>query len=164
MPASAIQATFSDFKLVRGRKVAMLVFEVPIEAADAALDTLGGLPRPDQEAWCGIARINPAKAVEKHVSEPPTQSSPAPVEKIRRRFNTLPLPTQCAMKCEEPAFWKFLSEVYAANEISDPETAASYVRRHCGVQSRKEIIEGSEPAEYWLALAGEFDLWMRAPA
>ena len=37
---TAIKATFSDFKLIKGRKVAQLIFEVPIEATDAALAAL----------------------------------------------------------------------------------------------------------------------------
>ncbi len=37
-----ICATFSDFRLVKGRKVCQLVCEVPLEQADAALAALGG--------------------------------------------------------------------------------------------------------------------------
>lgn len=164
MSASAIQATFSDFKLIKGRKCAQLVFEVPIEAADAALDTLGGLPRPDQEAWCGIARINPAKTAEKAASEPVTQSASLSGDKVRRRFNTLPMKQQAAMRCNEAAFQRFLSEEHSAFQILDPETAAAFVRGFCGVKSRSEIVEGSEAAEKWLGLDGKYDLWMRAVA
>ena len=40
---AAIKATFSDFKLIKTRKVAQLVMEIPVEQADAALKALGGL-------------------------------------------------------------------------------------------------------------------------
>src|SRR4051812_4591789 len=55
--AAVTQATFSDFRLVKGRKVAQLVFEVPIEQADQALAALGGLPQPATEAWVALARL-----------------------------------------------------------------------------------------------------------
>lgn len=164
MTAPAIKATFSDFRLVKGRKVAQLVFEVPIEGADQALETLGGVPRMDKEAWVGIARINPAKTSEKPASEPPAQSSQLSGDKIRRRFSELPLKQRAAMRCAEPAFQRFLSEVYPTKTILDAYEAASLVRSHCGVNSRAEITEGSDAGRLWLALEGEFDLWMRAPA
>ena len=55
--ATPIKATFSDFRIIRGRKVASLCFEVPIEGADAALAALGGLPRPDAERWYAIVAL-----------------------------------------------------------------------------------------------------------
>lgn len=160
MTAPAIKATFSDFRLIKGRKVAQLVFEVPIEGADQALETLGGVPRMDKEAWVGIARLDPAKAAIAPL-QPDTSLSR---EKIRKRFNTLPLKQQCAMRCGEPAFQKFLSEEHAAFPISDPETAASFVRGHCLVKSRSEIVEGSPAADKWLALDSAFSVWMAVAA
>jgi hypothetical protein len=52
-----ICATFSDFRLVKGRKVCQLVCEVPLEQADAALAALGGLPNPHAERWVGIVPL-----------------------------------------------------------------------------------------------------------
>jgi hypothetical protein len=52
------QATFSGLKIVQGRKVAQLIFEIAIEQADTALEALGGLPRSDNPRWCAICRLN----------------------------------------------------------------------------------------------------------
>lgn len=52
-----ICASFSDFKLIKGRKVCQLVCEVPLEQADAALAALGGLPNPHAERWVGIVPL-----------------------------------------------------------------------------------------------------------
>lgn len=52
-----ICASFSDFKLIKGRKVCQLVCEVPLEQADAALIALGGLPNPHAERWVGIVPL-----------------------------------------------------------------------------------------------------------
>jgi hypothetical protein len=46
---AAIKATFSDFRLIKGRKQAQLVLEVPIEQADNALAALGGIPQPHSD-------------------------------------------------------------------------------------------------------------------
>jgi hypothetical protein len=54
---SAIKATFADFKIVKTRKLAQLIFEIPIEQADSALAALGGIPRSDAERWVAIALL-----------------------------------------------------------------------------------------------------------
>jgi hypothetical protein len=81
--AVAILATFSDFQLVRSRKVARLVFEVPIEQAKAALDVLG-MPNPVGETWCGIARtVSPGRGkaagdgIYREANTSPSEQTPA---------------------------------------------------------------------------------------
>jgi hypothetical protein len=48
---AAVKATFSDFRLIKGRKQAQLVLEIPIEEADRALAALGGIPQPQSDHW-----------------------------------------------------------------------------------------------------------------
>jgi hypothetical protein len=150
MTDAAFKATFSDFRLIKGRKVVQFVFELPVEQADHALEVLGGVPRPDIEAWAGIARINP-KATS--AERPAEESEP----KERRAFTSLPLAQQAAMKCNDAAFARFLFERYDA---TDP---AEYVRKTCGVTSRREIAKGTPAGTVWIELLAEFDVWMRAP-
>lgn len=59
MTDAVTQATFSGLKIVQGRKVAQLIFEIAIEQADTALEALGGLPRSDNPKWVAIARLTP---------------------------------------------------------------------------------------------------------
>ena len=60
------KGAYADFKLIKTRKQAQFIFEVPLEDATAALKVMGGLPRPDQETWAAIAVLDPdAKAVER---------------------------------------------------------------------------------------------------
>ena len=54
---AVIAACFSDFRLVKGRKVYQIVCEVPMERANAALAALGGLPNPHYERWVAIAPL-----------------------------------------------------------------------------------------------------------
>lgn len=145
-PLMVIKATFSDFKLVKGRKLAQLVFEVPLEAADASLATLGGLPRIDAERWFAIARIDP--------STPDAFDKP----KDRKPFSSLPLSQQAALKCNDEAFATFVQERYGKFDVVE------FVRSTCGVDSRSEIKPGTPAGSAWIELLAEFDIWMRAPA
>lgn len=54
---SAVRATFEDVKRVKTRKVWQLIFEVPEENYDAAIETLGGSPRSGTDRWVGIAPV-----------------------------------------------------------------------------------------------------------
>lgn len=54
---AAFSATYSDLKVIRGRKVVQFIFEVPIEAAGHAYNVLGGMPSPMDEKWFAIARL-----------------------------------------------------------------------------------------------------------
>lgn len=154
MSAPAIKATFSDFKLIRGRKIAQLVFEVPIEGADQALETLGGVPNPAKEAWVGIARINPSKTAEKPANEALAQDNEP---KERRRFADLSYPQQIGIRCNDPVFAQFVKE-----RPDGTDDTASYVRERCGVDSRSKIIKGTEQGKRWEWIDSAFQAWKAA--
>jgi hypothetical protein len=134
--AKPIQATFADFKLIKGRKCAQLVFEVPLEGADAALTALGGLPRPDAERWFGIVALD----LSKPASEP---------EKTRKQWSELPMAQQAAMRCAEPGFWRFIRR-------KDAVEAAAFIRARCGINSRSELSTNPDAGAKWLALDTEY--------
>jgi hypothetical protein len=60
---AAIQASFADFRLIKGRKQAQIILEIPIEGADAALAALGGIPQPQSDRWVAVARLNGASTI-----------------------------------------------------------------------------------------------------
>lgn len=64
----AIKAAFVNVKSVPSRNAMQLIFEVPLEGADAALHGLGGFPLPGSSRWCGIAVLN-------NVPDKPTQGA-----------------------------------------------------------------------------------------
>ena len=138
---SAFQACFSDFKLIKSRKVAQFLLEVPLEGADSALAALGGLPRPDAEIWVGVARL----------TEKPSHESPMP-SKEHRKFRELPFPQQAALRCNDPAFRKFI-------KVNNAEEAAIWVREHCGVTSRSQIDPCAASGSRWHDLNLEFEAW-----
>lgn len=154
---SAFEATFSDIKIVKSRRIAQFIFELPLEAVDAALETLGGVPRPDKEAWVGIARLD----LKKPVSEAP-EADDVPV-KERRSFYSLPLSQQAALRCNDADFWKFIGhvcDVGTFENISSPEGAASFVRIHCNVESRADLGLNSA-GRRWMNLNDKYEAWLR---
>jgi hypothetical protein len=132
-----VAATFSGFRMVAGRKVFQLLLEIPIEEANTALATLGGIPDPANPVWVAIAPLTgPPKA-------------PASEPDHRRRWEELPATQQAAIRCQEPAFQHFLG-------VEDAEHAALAVRHLCQVKSRKELNQTIEAAKRWENLDDEF--------
>jgi hypothetical protein len=153
------QATYSDFRLVRSRKVVQFVFEVPIEGANQACDVLGGMPNPAEEIWCIIARLDMKKASgplfetkAPAVADPKPKTPRAPVAAEKR------LAQRAGILCAELPFRKFLE-----GEINEPvlseEAAATALRKFCGVSSRSEIVVGTEEGHRFEQLLGRYEGW-----
>lgn len=158
MTAAAFTASFADFRLVKGRKVAQIVVEVPIEAADHALEVLGGVPRPDAERHVAVARIQIPLGADEVAADgsaaadhpPPSERSAAPGGTKRERT----LPEKVGMRCNDPVFAAWVGETRTGS--ADADAVADWVRFKCGVNSRKEILPGTLAAEKWLALETAF--------
>jgi hypothetical protein len=168
---AAFRATYSDWRLVRSRKVVQIVLEVPLEGSSEAYDVLGGMPNPAAETWCAIARLDhqrtedtiaPASAhgtqrTQQPASERPSHPNPAPVRALRN------YPQQAGIYSSKPAFWKFAQE-RDHPEVVDADTAADYIRMYCGIETRKQIQPGTQAEQRWLLLVSAFMAWERAPA
>lgn len=134
---TAIRASFSDFRIVKGRKVAQLVMEVPIEQADAALRALGGVPSPDVDRWVGIAPLTEEAATRQPENAP------------RRNWDALTYCQQAGIRCSDPEFQAWLS-------VTDEIEAAAHVREHCQVDSRTELDRTRDAAERWRQMDRDF--------
>lgn len=142
-----IRGTFSDFKIIRTRKVCQFIVEVPLEDGDRSLTTLGGLPVGATERWVAVALLDP-KATQQAAL---TRSD----GKERQSFGSLRYGAQAALKCKERDFQRFL-------HASSEQGAADAIRVRCGVTSRGEI-ETSEPAKAaWLRTLAEYDQYQGA--
>ncbi len=138
MTDAAFQATFSDFKIVKGRKVCQVVLEVALEHADAALKVLGGVPRPDAETWVGVARL---------------VVKPAPDKPPRQRLTS----ERAAMLCRDEAFQRWIHPYPAVAEIAPSETtAAEALRTNLGVYSRRELDTDPAARARFEALEAEY--------
>jgi hypothetical protein len=138
---AAIRATFADFRLIKGRKQAQLVLEIPIEEADNALAVLGGIPQPQSDHWVAVARLN---GVERPESEP----------KEKRRWEDLKLSMQASIRCSEPAFQKFMV-------ATDTEQAAQRVRAFCHIGSRSALNIDPDAAAKWRDLDRSYQAWLK---
>jgi hypothetical protein len=146
---AAIQATFSDVKLIRSRKVCQLVLEIPLEQADAALSTLGGIPQPHSERWVALARLNG------YAPEPKP-------DKEKQRWEDLKLSMQAGIRCSEPAFWEFVrKEVRGARDVRDEATAANWLRWLLGIDSRSGLNDNPAAAERWRDLDRSYQAWLQ---
>jgi hypothetical protein len=145
---AAIRGTFADFRLIKGRKVAQLVCEIPIEEADEALRVLGGLPQPASERWLALAPLN--------------ITSIKPKEK--QRFEDLKAAMQAGIRCGEPAFWRFIGENFTFRKApTSEEDAAQFVRAYCCVSSRSALNLDPKAAAKWQELDARYSVWLRAP-
>ena len=148
---AAFKATFSDFRLIKGRKVAQIIFELPIEGCDAALEALGGVPRPDRETWAAIARLDP-----KAVPEPSE-----PIQLGKRTFEELPFSQQAALRCQDMEFREFLRHE-CGSKAANAEEAAEEIRARCGVTSRKDLLPNTQAGNRWLLIESAYQAWKAA--
>jgi hypothetical protein len=137
------QGCFSDFRLIKGRKVCQIVIEVPIEQADQALSALGGLPQPATEAWVALARLE-------------TTKKPVPIKPDNTKLSF-----EAVMRCKEPAFQAFLRENEAFFNVRDEVTAANAVRMLCGVESRSGLNTDPVAAKLWRRLDASYLRWQQ---
>jgi len=140
---AAFQATFTDWRLIKGRKVVQIVFEVPLEGADEAYRVLDGMPDPGASVWCAIARLR----------EETAPSSPSkPVQRLVQ---------QACICCKKPVFQLFLR--ISGMPVSNAEEAAVAVRLICSVDSRSKIEPGSPAAIAWDKLYSQYVAWRDMP-
>lgn len=148
---AAFRATYSDFRLIKGRKVVQFVFEVPIEESNKAFQALGGMPDPGSSVWCAVARlVNPTE-------ETSHKSPPSPEPAMRKKsWHEMEPSQQAGVLCADASFMKFLKVEYE-------ESAASVVRRHCRVTSRSDIKAGTAAAKIWKDLVYDYRAWVHEP-
>lgn len=141
----AFQGTYSDFRLVKGRKVAQIVVEVPIEAADHALEVLGGVPRPDAERHVAVARLQippgatTGAAIGSAAADhppPPERSAVAPGGAYAKRAGIL---------CNDPKFQAWMG-------TPDAEQTAERLRLQTGVHSRRDYDHDPDARRRFLNL------------
>jgi hypothetical protein len=136
--AAVFKGTIGALRTIGGRKVIAVTVEVPIEEQSTVAKIA------EHGAWVAVARI----------SEDKEQSE----QKDRRRWNELSVAERAGIRCNEKAFWEYLSFVGQKETVAtDAEGAAADLRIHFNVKSRKDI-----PAAAWDRFDNEYLLWTRA--
>lgn len=155
---AAFQATYSDWKLIRTRKVVQIVLEIPVEQLDAAYSVLGGMPNTAAETWVAVARLNES-ATEASPAAAPTVAPRGAADngaapRTPRPFNLLPLSQQAALLSNDPVFAAFAREQLGTN--NDP---ADVIREHCGVTSRGDLRFDNDAGRKFIALRQKYLAW-----
>jgi hypothetical protein len=149
---TAFRATYSDFKLVKTRKVVQIVLEVPLEQSNAVLDVLGGMPDPSKESWVGVARLrSDASQPQPVVDKPPAGA--------KRDWRDLSPAQQAGIRCDEPAFSAFLKENHPDDWHEAGNDAAECVRMMCQVSSRSALVTNQKARVIWHQLDEEYGAW-----
>jgi hypothetical protein len=161
---AVLAACYSDYRRVKGRKVHQVVFEIPSEMWPRAYKILGE-PSITESAWFALAALTEGAATEYVRTLNEGQGASAPVSsntvsvKERRRFEELALSQQCALRCEDRAFRRFLEEAVYWKPVDDAEKAAEVVRAKCGVTSRSHLDSNTMARAAWLDLDSRYTAW-----
>lgn len=159
--------SYADLRFVKGRKVCQVVVELPIEEGQRFVAAFGA-PNPAAEVPVIVSRfVPPAERgpeteknrrsdVEEHV-EKASPSAP------KRKWEELWPSQQAGIRCNEPAFWRFLAEWGRIPPVNDPVTAAEAVRAECQVASRVELDHPGPRQNTWYRLDAEYRAWLREP-
>lgn len=164
MTAAAFQATYADWRVIKGRKVVQVCFELPLEAADTAYQVLGGMPIAANEIWCAVARIDPEAANRKEAMPPgPPQSTTATTP----RPSVVPASAAGAdTKKPHPLSGAALDDAFEARAPKSPAQIAGFLCTTVLFQkflqekwpvswAKAEVYEGADPGKQAAALVRE---------
>jgi len=155
--AAAFQACFTDWRLVKGRKVIQVVLEIPLEGADLAYQALGGMPDPSKSVWVAVARLQNESSNDQTTN----QIKDVTAGKDRRPFTDLPLAQQAAMLCNDRVFQAYLNENYKTCRTADQ--AKALLCEICVVKSRSELLPETPAGESFKRVRERYFIWKTAP-
>lgn len=94
------------------------------------------------------------------VSEEPFKRSEQEEPEPRTSFLQLKRTAQCAIRCKEPMFWRFLNTHYDMPfDVDGEEIAIEAVRNLCVVISRSEFNTDERAASNWDDMEAEYYAW-----
>lgn len=101
----------------------------------------------------GLATVKAASAASAEEASPATRAAEAGRAKDYR--------TEAAMRCQDPAFKRFLIDKHGLENPATDERTAAKLRSLLGVTSRREINDSQQAVERWQRLRGDFENWKR---
>lgn len=166
---AAIQASYADYRRVKGRKVLQLIFEVPLEQAPQVHEAFGE-PLPDGTTWVAVARIDKTVAemspqaaggFARAAALEPERRTEIARNAAKKRWGDLPLVQRAAIMCEDKTFLQFLKEDREYSEQLDIANGdvPSFVRHACMVNSRSELDSNEFAGKAFIKLERKFQAW-----
>ncbi|HCT52365.1 MAG TPA: hypothetical protein DF712_07885 [Balneola sp.] len=136
MKDAVITGTYSDFKIIKTRKVAQMVVEFPIEQGDQFISKFG-LPKPHEEKWVAVAWVR---------SEA--------VETTGRASKAI---QQAGILCKDVSFGVWLNETKGMGLNPKQETEIQdAVRAILGVSSRADMRTNEQALQTWEKMYSEY--------
>jgi hypothetical protein len=158
---AAIAGSYYNLRPIVGRKVCQVIIEIPIEKMAEFIEAFGS---PCEEVWIAMARLNlkevmPPAPTNQHTDTSPRSQEAAPqTGGARKPFNSLPLPQQAALLCNDPVFRAFLNEEFAY-DCETENDAAEAVRELCEVTSRSELNHDAMAGKVFIRYREQFQAW-----
>jgi hypothetical protein len=168
---AALEAVYSDWKVVKTRKVIQLVFEIPVEADQTAYKVMGGMPDHASSRWFAIARLNqqPAKGGREATSpslheNTLTQPAEEPTPRAPKPFHEKSYTQQAWEMCRNTRFQQYMREQHPKswgflNNGTPEERTTMLVRWMCQVKSRSEIKPDMASGRAWKSLMRWYHEW-----
>jgi hypothetical protein len=124
-----LEATYSDIRIIKSRKVLVISVEVPLENFNKAMQVLDGAPMPDRETWVFLGRLDRTVARQQTAPEPVIEPSPA--SRPKKAWPELSATQRAALLSDDHRFRAWL---VAKGRISHPteDDTVAYLRRICG--------------------------------
>ena len=141
MTNALMQGTYSDFKLIKGRKVAQMVIEFPIENSETVISTFG-IPQPHMEKWVAVALLNETAVLRNETATKAIQ--------------------EAGILCKEARFGQWLRDERGMQEVQpeNSETIAQALRAILGIKSRADLSTDKEALGVWHSLKSAYDNYL----
>ncbi len=73
----------------------------------------------------------------------------------------MPAPQQSGILCNDLRFQQFLgAKIVKSGVTLNPTACAEYIRQHCNIKSRRDLITNPTAHAKFQALRTEFDVWI----
>lgn len=141
MTKAVMQGAYSDFKVIKGRKVIQMVIEFPIESSTIFTETFG-IPQPHEEQWVAVALMNKTALI--------------------RNKNATTAIQQAGIVCKDSRFGGWLRDHRGMSEVdpSDPDSIAQALRAILGIKSRADLNEDEEALQVWHSIKSAYDNYL----
>lgn len=136
MTDAIVKGTYSDFKLVKTRKVIQMIIEIPVENHSIVTERFG-IPQPHEEKWVAVALLDTRKS-----------------EDNTRARNAI---QQAGILGKDVAFGTFLKDKVPETIPTDPKTIAQAIRTLTGVKSRSDFKTDERALISWERLVEEYN-------
>jgi hypothetical protein len=149
MDDALILGTYADLKTIKTRSVVQVVIEVPIEMGEHVVRVFG-FPQPGREVPVVVGRLKDTGTT------PNVTGVDNPVaDQAKSSDRPRTLSQQIGALCASPAFTN-----WAKTKLGAGTDIAEFVRKSCGVASRRDILPGTSAETKWKQLYDHY--WLES--